>query len=108
MQTIGRDEVQTMLQNRNDLTVVETLSKENYQEFHIPGAKNVPLDDDFDQNIKEAAPEKSKPVLVYCYDSECAASHKAAEKMDEMGYQEVYDYEQGKVDWKQAGLPIES
>lgn len=108
MQTIGRDETLTMIQNRGDLTVVETLSPANYEEFHLPGAKNVPLDDDFEQNIQKVAPKKSKPVLVYCMDAECNAAPKAAKKLEELGYQEVYDYEAGKVDWKEAGLPIES
>lgn len=108
MQTIGRDEAQTMIQNRSDLTVVETLSPENYEKFHLPGAKNVPLNDDFEQNIKQAAPEKSQPVLLYCMDADCNASPKAAKQMEDLGYKEVYDYEAGKVDWKEAGLPIES
>lgn len=108
MQTIGRDEVQTMIQNRSDLTVIETLSEDYFEKFHLPGAKNVPLDDDFAKNIEQAAPDKSKPVLLYCMDADCEAAPKAAKRMEELGYQEIYEYEAGKVDWKEAGLPIES
>jgi rhodanese-related sulfurtransferase len=46
-------------------------------------------------------------VIVYCHDEDCDASPKAARRMDALGYQRVYDYEAGKVDWKQAGLPVE-
>lgn len=108
MQTITRENAHTMIQNRNDVPVIETLSPEQYELFHLPGAKNVPLDDDFEDNIQEAAPEKTKPVLVYCLDEECEASSKAARKMEELGYKQVYDYEAGKADWKDAGLPVES
>ena len=45
--------------------------------------------------------------MVYCYDLKCSASPKAAEKMDELGYRDVFDYEAGKMDWKEAGLPVE-
>jgi hypothetical protein len=44
---------------------------------------------------------------VYCYDTDCDASPKAARRMEDLGYQTVYDYEAGKVDWKEAGLPVE-
>jgi rhodanese-related sulfurtransferase len=107
MQSISRDEARTMMQNRSDLTIVEALSEDEFREFHLPGAKNAPLDDGFEETIQQIAPEKSKPVLVYCHDAECQASPKAARKMEELGYQEVYDYEAGKMDWKAAGLPVE-
>jgi rhodanese-related sulfurtransferase len=32
----------------------------------------------------------------------------AAEKLTEIGYKNVYDYEGGLQDWKDAGLPLES
>lgn len=108
MQTINRDTAQTMIQERDDVTVIESLPSEYYEKFHLPGAKNVPLDDQFDATVKQAAHDKSKPVLVYCMDAECDASPKAAQRMEELGYTDVYDYEAGKVDWKEAGLPVES
>lgn len=45
--------------------------------------------------------------MVYCYDADCTASPKAAERIEALGYRSVYDYEAGKMDWKQAGLPVE-
>ncbi len=41
-------------------------------------------------------------------DEDCDASPKAAERMEQLGYERVYDYEGGKVDWQEAGLPTES
>lgn len=41
------------------------------------------------------------------YDGPAWASPKAAQKMDELGYQQVYDYQTGKMDRKEAGLPVE-
>ena len=45
--------------------------------------------------------------MVYCKNTECPASEKAASRLDELGYRSVFDYEAGKVDWKEAGLPVE-
>ena len=108
MQSISRDTAQSMIQERDDVTVIESLPSKYFDKFHLPGAKNVPLDENFDENVQEAAPDKSKPVVVYCMDAECDASPKAAQRMEELGYSEVYDYEAGKVDWKEAGLPVDS
>ena len=110
METISREQALEMVKDQElkHVTVVEALGPEDYAKFHLPGAKNVPFDDQFDQNIQKAAPNKSQPVLVYCMDSECKASPRAAQRMDELGYSRVYDYEAGKVDWKQAGLKIEA
>ena len=38
---------------------------------------------------------------------DCPASPKAGQRMEELGYQNVFDYEAGKQDWQEAGLPIE-
>lgn len=35
------------------------------------------------------------------------ASSQAAHRKEELGYERVYDYEAGKLDWNGAGLPIE-
>ena len=107
MQTIARDDLQTMLENRSDVSLVEVLSEESFNKFHLPGAINVPIGEDFAERIQEAVPEKDKPVIVYCANTECDASPKAAKQMDDLGYATVYDYEAGKADWKAAGLPVE-
>ena len=50
---------------------------------------------------------KSRTVIVYCLNAECDASPKAVRRMEKLGYKNVFDYEAGKVDWKEAGLPVE-
>ena len=109
MEPITRDELRRMMQHEPDLTLVETLGEEQYNEFHLPGAVNIPAADArFADKFAAAVPDKAKPVVVYCYDLDCTASPKAARKLDDLGYVRVYDYEAGKMDWKEAGLPIES
>lgn len=106
MQEISRDRLKSMLHN-NGVQLIEVLAPEYYEKFHLPGAVNVPLGDDFDEQIEQVIPDKNRQVVVYCLDAECQASPKAARRMEELGYQQVYDYEAGKEDWKAAGLPVE-
>lgn len=107
MITIDRDQTKKMMDEKA-VTVIEVLDQQYYDKFHLPGALNVPLSGDFDGKIQKAVPDKNEPVVVYCMDEECDASPKAAKRMDELGYERVYDYEAGKMDWKEAGLPVET
>lgn len=107
MARIDREQLRKMM-HETEVTVVEVLGNDAYKEFHIPGAINVPFGEDFDSRIGAAVPDKHEPVAVYCKDENCDASPKAAARMEELGYDRVYDYEAGKEDWKSAGLPIEA
>lgn len=51
--------------------------------------------------------DKDQPVIVYDNDSDGTAAQKATGVMKNLGYQQVCEYEAGKVDWKEAGLPME-
>ncbi len=106
MQAISRKQLQERMGGDDDLVLVEVLSAEQYKRGHIPGAMNIPLGDDFDRAVREAIPDQSQDVVVYCASKECHASPEAAQRMDELGYQQVYDYEEGKADWQDAGLPL--
>lgn len=108
MKKIDRIQLQQQMQNRPALTIIEVLPREDYEKFHIPGALNVPLDAQFEANIQRAAPDKEAPVAVYCANTQCPASERAARKMESLGYRQVYDYEAGKEDWRSAGLSGES
>lgn len=106
MQAISREELRNKLDNAQDVAVVDVLSADQYEKGHIPGAMNVPFDEQFDEAIQRAIPKKEQEVVVYCANEECPASPKAGRRMEALGYQHVYDYEQGKADWQQAELSL--
>jgi len=109
MQSISRAEVQAKIDGPESMTVIEALPRKSFDDFHLPGAINIPVDDDhFDEKLEKAVPEKSDPIIVYCMDNSCDASPKAGKRMEALGYSNVFDYEGGKKDWKEAGLPVES
>ncbi|MFP3943473.1 MAG: rhodanese-like domain-containing protein [Alphaproteobacteria bacterium] len=106
MTEIDRDQVKRMM-DENAAVIVEVLDQDQYKEFHLPSAINVPVGGNFEELIQTVLPAKHQPVIVYCMNEDCDASPKAAERMQKLGYERVYDYAAGKVDWKQAGLPVE-
>lgn len=107
MQTIDRESLRLKMGSADDLMIVEVLPKKSFDKFHIPGAINVPVgSDDFAERIQAVA-NKDDEIVVYCQNTDCDASPRAAEKMEKLGFTRVFDYEAGKEDWRDAGLPVE-
>jgi rhodanese-related sulfurtransferase/CBS domain-containing protein len=84
--------------------LVDVLPHETYVREHLPGAINLPLAD-----IAAAVDklDRRRPVIVYCYDHECDLSPRAAARLEQLGFDEVYDYAASSTAWFGAGLPSE-
>ncbi|MBD3310281.1 rhodanese-like domain-containing protein [Candidatus Woesearchaeota archaeon] len=107
MKTLKKEELKKMIDGDEEFKLIDVLSKDAFEKKRIPGSVNIPVDEDFEEKIKEKYPDKDTKIVVYCASFECHSSPKAAEKLDEMGYTEVYDYEGGIRDWEEAGYPLE-
>ena len=63
--TISTKRLKAKLDQKQKITVVETLAPERYREAHIPGALNIPP-----EKIKELAPQmlpnKNAEIVTYC------------------------------------------
>jgi len=106
MEPITREQVQLYI-DKTDAKIIEVLDKKYFDQFHLPGAVNVPLNENFAERIQQIVSDKEQTIIVYCLDLKCSASRKAAQQMDELGYRRVYDYEAGKMDWHEADLPMQ-
>ena len=107
MQTIDRNKLKDMMDKQEDFVLVETLPEEAFRKEHLPGAINIPTGaDDFEERFEKLVQDKQRPIVVYCANTDCDASPKAAKKLEKMGYENVMDYEAGKADWKEGGLRV--
>ena len=106
VQKITRDEVRKKI-DAGTATVVEALPEQHYKEAHLPGALNLPHDA-VDSLAPTLLPDKNAEVIVYCANSPCSNSGIAAQRLAELGYTNVYDYDEGKDDWVSASLPTQS
>ncbi|MFP4028383.1 MAG: rhodanese-like domain-containing protein [Candidatus Brocadiia bacterium] len=108
MEKIGAEELRERINDNGPLAIVDVLHEDAYEAGHLPGAINVPLDDDFNENIQTIVPQKDRTVVVYCANRKCPASPKAAMKMEKLGYTDVIDFEAGKAGWKKQGYEFET
>ena len=107
MNTINANELQAMMQQADNLVVLDVLPEESYEQEHIPGAHSLPVNDkNFTRRVEELAPHAGTPVAVYCADHECGLSPKAADTLEEHGYERVYDFAGGLDEWKKAGFDV--
>jgi rhodanese-related sulfurtransferase len=108
MKNIQTAELASVLRSNRPLALVDVLPENAYEENHIPRAMNIPVrSNDFVEQAT-AKLDMATPVVVYCADSACDASEKAARKLESAGFQEVYEYAPGIEGWKTAGLPLVS
>lgn len=95
-----------MIDRGDHFRLVETLSREDYEAGHLPGAVHLPPED-----IRERAdavlPEKGDRIVLYCGEEGCEESREAARILEEMGYKDVLHYPDGKKAWREAGYPME-
>ena len=97
---INSDELWEMLKDK-DLLLVDV---------HIPEQKHIKGTDEFIpyneiQKYKEKLPkDKEATIVVYCRSGSMSAD--AAKELVEMGYENVYNLEDGIVEWGKKGYPF--
>jgi rhodanese-related sulfurtransferase len=104
---IHRDDIHAHIRAGTTMHLVEALPEKYYRDGHLPGAILLPHDEVRNQ-AGTRLPDKDAFIVVYCANTACQNSRIAAQTLASMGYSNVAEYEEGKQDWIEAGLPVES
>jgi rhodanese-related sulfurtransferase len=97
--------LQALLDERDDVQLLEVLPEGEFREEHLAGARSLPLTDLTRRRLADERFDPEKPTVVYCFDTQCDLSPRAAHRLDALGFTEVYDYVPGKAAWLGDGLP---
>lgn len=73
----------------------------------VPGATILSSSSKYDP-ARELPGDKGAPLVFYCANKLCTASHKAAETAIRAGYRDVSVMEDGIQGWRDAGRPVQS
>ena len=89
------------IKNTPNAQILDVRTPQEFAGDHIENAKNIHwLNADFATNA--ATLNNTKPVFVYCKAG--SRSNKAAAKLEEMGFTNIYDLQGGILKWEAAGL----
>jgi rhodanese-related sulfurtransferase len=82
--------------------LIDVRTKSEYAEGHIPGSYHVDFyNPEFEKIVKSRL--KGKSVALYCLSGR--RSKRAASKLKEAGI-EIYELNNGFLDWQQSGLSV--
>ena len=93
---ISQEEAMEMLSRDDGHIVIDVRTRDEFNEGHIPGAICIPNEDIGDERPAEL-PELEQIILVYCRSGN--RSKKAAKKLCDMGYKNVYEFG-GIITWE--------
>jgi thioredoxin len=99
IKTIDTKEFAEKLKITGNPQLLDVRTPEEYSSGHIGNAVNVDWNGD-DFTAKATTYDKSKPIFVYCEVG--GRSSKAAEKLEEMGFREIYNLDGGIMKWNAA------
>lgn len=103
METLTTEQLERAMRDNERFTLINVLDTDEFNKNHIPVSINIPVSQEgFLDAVENEVNDRDAPVIVYCANEDCPASTKAAEKLDQAGYTNVYDYEGGMVAWQEA------
>lgn len=84
-----------------DILFLDARKEHEFEEGHIPGAKNLNVME-FDKHVPDIiALPRDKRIVVYCGGGLCELSHDLANNLIAFGFTRVFIYLGGYEDWKQ-------
>ena len=98
---IHQDELCTKLE-KEDVVLLDTRSLKEFEVSHLRGARFVDYDNFSTRMVEDL--DKDKPVVLYC--SVGYRSEKIGERLQEMGFKNVYNLYGGIFDWKNKDNPV--
>jgi rhodanese-related sulfurtransferase len=101
---ISQSELSAALRSEHPPLVLDVRTPEEFASGHVPGARNVPIDE-LAAHTGELSAYQAQPVVVYCERGPRAA--KAAGALEAAGFTSVRELDGHMSAWREAGLPVE-
>ncbi len=84
------------------LVVINVLDPDYFQDCHMTGSINIPFEQ-FENSIQNL--RKTDRYVLYCSNYACTAAPFAAEMLQKAGFNDVFVFPGGIVEWYQQGYP---
>lgn len=102
LETLSRSELAEKMR-REDVTVIDVRPKHEFNEGHIAGALNIPVDE-LPGKLNQLP--KNREIVAYCRGPFCVFADEAVELLHKNGY-DARRLDEGYPEWKLEELPVE-
>jgi rhodanese-related sulfurtransferase len=104
VQSLSAQELKDKIASNPALIVINVLPKEAYNDCHIAGSINIPLEN-LEDRVKRWT--RDTEIVVYCASQQCPLSREAYKTLAELGFTNIYAYEGGIEEWKAKSFSCE-
>jgi rhodanese-related sulfurtransferase len=102
VKTIRPAELKSLLAKGEKVVLLDTRAPEEFNVSHLNGARFLNYNSYSTEDLKKLS--KTEKIIVYC--SVGYRSERVGEKLQKLGYQNVYNIYGGIFEWKNEGLPV--
>lgn len=104
VKALSSQEAKTLLEQQQDIMVLDVRTAGEYASGHLRNSQLIDFyAPDFSERLKALDPEKT--YLVYC--AVGGRSREAAQQLQRLGFNQVYDATEGFAALMQVGIPVE-
>lgn len=103
LEAVGREELIERAR-RGDVLLLDVRPEDEYVSGHLPGAYSIPLSE-LGRRLGELP--RDQEIVAYCRGPYCMFSREAVALLRVHGYRAVR-FDEGVIEWRAAGLPVES
>lgn len=100
---ISADDLAGKLQRNEAVSIYDANMRDRYEQGHIPGARWI---DVLAFTPSELPSDARAPLVFYCFNPRCTASHMAAARASKMGHGDVSVMVDGIQGWEKAKRPV--
>lgn len=103
--TVTTDELKSMLDKKQKLFLVDSRTKQEYEEAHIPRAVNI-SDKKLKENMGLLPADRNMLIVIYCNGVKCGKSMRLAKQLEPLGYKNIRIYSEGIPVWEERNLRL--
>jgi rhodanese-related sulfurtransferase len=92
------------IERKDPMALFDANMRDRYEKGHIPGAKWVDVST---FGAADLPADRATPLVFYCFNPQCSASHMAATRAAKLGYADVSVMPEGILAWQKAGKELE-
>lgn len=104
VKVISLEDLKKKIEQKEDFILVDVRSELEYKSGHLPNALNLP----FNKINKKTASSlpKDEEIIVYCSNTNCSLSERAAQKLKNLGFKNVLNFKEGVYGYDKTLLGV--